>query len=93
MDLGGFDDRGGVRVLVRLAVESFRGEAERLLGRFEGGSSVSIVSCLASLKSSCMHQPRRGRCLSLFRLISLSLLSFRPFLSPSRCRRLSLSLE
>ena len=84
MDLGGFDDRGGVRVLVSVAEDFFRGEAERLLGRFDGGSSDSHISCLALLKSSCLHQPRRSRCLSLLRLISLSLLSFPLFLSPSR---------
>lgn len=46
MDLGGFDDRGGVRVLVSVAEDFFRGEAERLLGRFDGVHLPRILAVL-----------------------------------------------
>lgn len=42
MDLGGLEERGGVRVRVRVEVGSLRGEADRLLMRLDGGSSGRV---------------------------------------------------
>lgn len=93
MDLGGLEERGGVRVRVRVEVGSLRGEADRLRVRLDGGSSGRGVSISVHVEVDAMHSPRLGLCLCLLLLLSLSLLSLTPFRSPSRCRLLSLSRE
>lgn len=92
-DLRGLEERGGVRVRVRVDVGSLRGEADRLRVRLDGGSSGCVVSSSIYVDVDTMHSPRRGLCRCLLLLLSLSLRSLIPFRSPSRCRLLSLSLE
>ena len=93
MDLGGLEERGGVRVRVRVEVRSLRGEADRLLVRLAGGSSGRDVSRSVRRDVDAVYSPRLCLCLCLLLLLSLSLLSLTPFRSPSRCRLLSLSRE
>ena len=93
MDLGSLEERGGVRVRVRVEVGSLRGEADRLLGRLDGGSSGCGVSSAVHKLVDTVHSPRLGLCLCLLLLLSLSFLSLTPFRSPSRWRLLSLSRE
>ena len=93
MDLGGLEERGGVRVRVRVEVRSLRGEADRLRVRLAGGSSGRVVGRSVCRDIDAVYSPRLGLCLCLLLLLSLSLLSLTPFRSPSRCRLLSLSRE
>ena len=93
MDLESLEERGGVRVRVRVVVGSLRGEADRLRVRLDGGSSGRGVSSSVHVDVDAVHLPRRGLCRCLLLLLSLSLRSLTPFRSPSRCRLLSLSRE
>ena len=93
MDLAGLEERGGVRVRVRVEVGSLRGEADRLRVRLDRGSSGRGVSSSVHVDVGTVQSPRLGLCLCLLLLLSLSLLSRTPFRSPSRCRLLSLSRE
>lgn len=93
VDFGGLEERGGVRVRVRVDVGSLRGEADRLRGRLDGGSSGCSISSSFYVDVDAMHSPRRGLCLCRLLLLSPSLRSLTPFRSPSRCRLLALSLE